>query len=108
MMSRKSLVLALVLLTLGVQTLAAVHAPGVHEEPVPTCAEGATHFCAEETPSDSGPCLLCQISAAGIVCDEAGTAVAVLETSAAASLPPAAAPAAPRHSPHAPRAPPVG
>jgi hypothetical protein len=107
-MRRNALALALVVLTLGIQTLAAAHAPGVHEEHVPTCAEGTTHFCADETASDAGPCLLCQLSAGGIVCDEGETVVAVLETGPSIVPSANAVFASPRHSPESPRAPPVG
>ena len=107
-MNRKALVLAVAVLALGVQTLAAVHASWLHEEPVSACAEGSTHFCAGETPSDAGPCLLCQISASGVVSDESEAVVAVLGTTAVISLTGSPAPASLRHSPEAPRAPPVG
>lgn len=108
MMTRKASGLVLVVLALGLQALASVHAPWLHDEPVSACAEGARHFCAEETPADAGPCLLCQISAGGIVSDEGGTAVAVLETDPVVLLPGAPAPVCLRHSPESPRAPPVG
>jgi len=107
-MSRKAIVLALAILALGVQTLAAVHASWLHDEPVSACAEGARHFCAEEKVSDAGPCLFCQLSAGGIVCGGSEEVVAVLETAPAAPLPGTPARLSPRHSPEAPRAPPVG
>ena len=107
-MKRKALVLAVATLALGVQTVATVHAPWLHEESVSACAEGATHFCAHETPSDAGPCLLCQISAGGVVSDESEAVVSVLGTTAVISLTGSPAPASLRHSPEAPRAPPVG
>lgn len=108
MMTRKATGLALIVLALGLQLLASVHAPWLHDEPVSACAEGARHFCADEAPTDTGPCLLCQISAGGIVSGESETVVALLETAPVVSLPgiPASVPL--RHSPEAPRAPPVG
>ena len=107
-MKRKATVLAVVALVLGIQTLAAIHPPGVHEEPVSACAEGMTHFCAEEIPSDAGPCLLCQISAAGIADVRPDGFTSTFESGPALPLRETASPAAPLLRAHSPRAPPVG
>jgi hypothetical protein len=107
-MKSKTLVLGLVALALGLQTLAAIHPPGVHEEPVSTCTEGMSHFCAEEIPSDAGPCLLCQISAAGIIDFRADSFTSTFESEPALPSRKAPAPVSAPSPVHSPRAPPVG
>ena len=104
----RSLVLAIAVFTFAIQVAAAGHSPALHNEPVSQCHDQGEHFCPESVESETGSCVLCQVSLNGVFFESIQSVETML-----LSEPVVASTVAPLDpsfdlSAHAPRGPPVG
>src|SRR4051812_23813188 len=79
----RSLCLAVAVLTLATQVVAAAHSPVLHEEPVSKCRDEGAHFCAEVIEHEPGPCVLCHVNLNGLFLDTPSIVQVVLRAETA-------------------------
>lgn len=104
----RSLSLAVAVLTLATQVVAAAHSPAMHEEPVSKCRDQGAHFCAEVTEHETGPCVLCHVNLNGLFHDAPSIVLVALRTEAAVAAVDSPESPSALLAAHAPRGPPVG
>lgn len=104
----RSLYVAVALLTLATQMVAAAHSPAMHEEPVSPCRDQGAHFCADVVEHETGPCVLCHVSLNGLFLDAPAALTSTLRTEASTLDLESPHDSTPLLSAHAPRGPPVG
>lgn len=108
MRTSRILYLAVAVFTFASQVVAAAHSTAFHEEPVSKCRDTGAHFCAETVEHETGPCILCQVCANGLLLDFHASIPVALQTEPVTATFPSAY-AHPLILPaHAPRGPPVG
>ena len=108
MKQSRILYLAIAALTLATQVAAAAHSPAFHEEPISKCRDMGAHFCAEMVAHETGPCILCQVFANGLLLDFHASIPVEIQTEPIATSAPADIVLPFLLSVHSPRGPPVG
>lgn len=108
MTKSRSLYLAIAVFTLAVQVAAAGHSPAFHDEPVSKCHDQGAHFCPETVESETGPCVLCQVTLNGVYLERIHSVETVLLSEPIVACTVAPFDQSRELSSHAPRGPPVG